>query len=231
MSAPFHRVFDAVEPPEDTICLADFVEVPEDDDAVPEAPQWVWCLLSVSGGHQVWAHSQVERHPDGLLYRAAGPLRPNDAGVRIYSGGTEIRLKKAGLVSSQALVLGAAPSCTPMQEQLAESQSRYKRRAHVDSNTLDPSIPISDDTLVDQRCPRFPRDIFVRMARSGAFPAAKIGKRWVAKYGDVKRAFEATGSSAPTRYSTRNSTRTPSPLTPDGLDNLRQLLGFVRKDK
>lgn len=231
MNPPFHRFFDGTEAPEDTVSLADFVEVPASDDEVPEASQWVWCCVSARYGNQVWQHSQIENHPDGLRFRAAGPLRPNDAGIRIFSGGTEIRLKKTGLVSNQALVLGAAPSCVAPQHPSTGSQPASRGRSYTDSNTLDPSIPISDDTLVDQRCPRFPRDIYVRMARSGAFPATKIGKRWVARYGDVKRAFESYGS-LPRQAARLAPAREESPASvSDGLDGLRKIIGFDPKGK
>ena len=125
--------------------------MPASDDEVPEASQWVWCCVSARYGNQVWQHSQIENHPDGLRFRAAGPLRPNDAGIRIFSGGTEIRLKKTGLVSNQALVLGAAPSCVAPQHPSTGSQPASRGRSYTDSNTLDPSIPDGTHIPIEER--------------------------------------------------------------------------------
>jgi len=232
MSSPFRPEPQSAAPsdwPGKDVSLDDFTEGSFDDVEEDRSPQWLWCLLSVAGGNQVWVHHQAEHHPDGLLYRAAGPLPANDAGIRVYSGATEIRLKKTGLVSSEALLLGAAPSCVAPQDLSTGLQPRSRGRSYVDSNTLDPSIPIADDALVDQRCPRFPRDIFIRMARSGKFPAQKIGKRWVARYGDVKRVFETTGTSPrprPTDSNTTAKSDAEQKDKPDSLEPFRQKYGL-----
>jgi len=216
------------------VSLDDFTEASFDDvEGEDESPHWLWCLLSVSGGNQVWVHSAAENHPDGLRFRPTGPLPAGDAGVRIFSSGTEIRLKRAGFVSNDALVLGAALSCVPTRERPAALQSRHKRRSYTDANTLDPSIPIADDSLVDQRCPRFPRDIFMRMARAGAFPARKIGKRWVARFGDVRRAFDARSNATELNAAVPKPADEPSrrDTPPDPMNSLRRKYGIKEREK
>jgi hypothetical protein len=51
--------------------------------------------------------------------------------------------------------------------------------------------PVPDDRFIDQRDGLVPKPLYLRLAREGAFPSSKIGKRVVARWGDVRAAIEA----------------------------------------
>ncbi len=86
--------------------------------------------------------------------------------------------------------------------------------------------PIPDDTIVDQRTVRAPRDLYLRLARARAFPSRKEGKRILARWGDVRVALlEGPGARkaiAPPRSPEAEG---------DGLDALRRQLGLAKKGK
>jgi hypothetical protein len=52
-----------------------------------------------------------------------------------------------------------------------------------------------NDTFVDQDAGFFDREIYLRLARSGAFPVKKVGKKRVARWGDVNAGFIQAGAS------------------------------------
>lgn len=89
-----------------------------------------------------------------------------------------------------------------------------------------PEPVVNDDTVVDQRSVPAPRDLYLRLARAGAFPSNKVGKRICARWGDVRAALlggpgvrkapDASGNDAPQA---------------DGLDDLRHQLGLAKKDR
>lgn len=54
-----------------------------------------------------------------------------------------------------------------------------------------PTGPIPEDRFVDQRDGLLPKQLYLRLAREEAFPSSKIGKRVVARWGDVRAAIEA----------------------------------------
>ena len=56
-----------------------------------------------------------------------------------------------------------------------------------------PAGPIPEDRFVDQRDGLLPKQLYLRLARERAFPSSKIGKRVVARWGDVRAAIEARG--------------------------------------
>ncbi len=56
-----------------------------------------------------------------------------------------------------------------------------------------PIGPVPDDRFIDQRDGLVPKPLYLRLAREGAFPSSKIGKRVVARWGDVRAAIEARG--------------------------------------
>jgi hypothetical protein len=86
--------------------------------------------------------------------------------------------------------------------------------------------PIHDDTIVDQRSGLVPKDLYLRLARQSAFPSRKIGKRIVARWGDVRAAF----TRGPSVRQARPSSTPPEPKH-DRLDGLRQQLGLAPKGK
>ena len=80
---------------------------------------------------------------------------------------------------------------------------------------------LPDDAFIDQTSERLPsRRLYLRLAREGAFPSKKVGKKVIARWGDVKAAVEAQG--------TPNQ---PSSPTDDGLDGLRRLIGLQPKGR
>lgn len=56
-----------------------------------------------------------------------------------------------------------------------------------------PVGPVLDDRFIDQRDGLVPRALYLRLAREAAFPSSKIGKRVVARWGDVRTAIEGRG--------------------------------------
>ena len=89
-----------------------------------------------------------------------------------------------------------------------------------------PPAPPSDDAIVDQRTAPVPKDLYLRLAREGAFPSVKIGKRICARWGDVKKAFAAYDKKAKPTVA-----KTKPVEANDGLDDLRLRVGLERKEK
>jgi hypothetical protein len=87
---------------------------------------------------------------------------------------------------------------------------------------------LSDDTLVDQRTVQAPRDLYLRLARAGAFDSQKHGRRIVARWGDVRRALLEV---APTTAKVKERGDNGHTLESDGLDGLRRRLGLAGKAK
>jgi len=56
-----------------------------------------------------------------------------------------------------------------------------------------PAGPVPDDRFIDQRDGLVSKALYLRLAREGAFPSSKIGKRVVARWGDVRTAIETRG--------------------------------------
>ncbi len=88
-----------------------------------------------------------------------------------------------------------------------------------------PSSVLPDDAFVDQRSVPAPRDLYLRLARNGAFPSRKVGKRIVARWGDVRRAFTV----GPGLSKTAQQRSAASASEDDGLDGLRKRLGLESK--
>lgn len=87
-----------------------------------------------------------------------------------------------------------------------------------------PAVQLSDDAIVDQRSASVPPGLYLRLARAGAFPSKKIGKRICARWGDVRAAFL-------NRPGVRRTANGPEdkPIRTDGLDRLRSQLGLAEK--
>jgi hypothetical protein len=80
------------------------------------------------------------------------------------------------------------------------------------------SAPLRDDTYIDQRSGLLSKEVYLRLAREGAFPVTPIGKRILARWGDVRAALDA-----------RSITRTPKQIQVaegDGLDDARLAMGL-----
>lgn len=86
--------------------------------------------------------------------------------------------------------------------------------------------PLLDEAIIDQRSGLVPKDLYLRLARGGAFPSSKIGKRILARWGDVRAAvLDGPGI-------TKVSLQAPAQDNGgDGLDDLRRRLGLAEKGK
>jgi len=119
------------------------------------------------------------------------------------SPGTDIRAELDRIRSAVARI----------EQQLAEQDEG------VPSNTL------GDDAIVDQRSVPAPPDLYLRLARNGAFPSHKLGKRVLARWGDVRRVF-LNGPG----LRKASTVGVPTPTSEDdGLNALRQRLGLESK--
>jgi hypothetical protein len=94
------------------------------------------------------------------------------------------------------------------------------------SEQSDDSDSLSDDTLVDQRTVRAPKDLYLRLARAGAFESQKHGRRIVARWGDVRRVLLAA---PPDAARTLDASDDVTQHKDDGLDGLRRRIGLVRR--
>lgn len=59
------------------------------------------------------------------------------------------------------------------------------------------STPLSPDAFIDQRSGLVERRMYLRLAREKAFPSKKVGKRVLARWGDVQAALAPSSDSAP----------------------------------
>lgn len=71
---------------------------------------------------------------------------------------------------------------------------RLPRRRPTHRDTFGAGGPPCDDAFVDQRSGLAPPDLYLRLYRGGAFPARRIGKRIVARWGDVRAALSGTAA-------------------------------------
>jgi len=84
------------------------------------------------------------------------------------------------------------------------------------------------DEIVDQRTVPAPRDLFLRLARRGAFPSQKHGKRVVARWSDVQRALLDLSPGVCKTGQRRAGNDGPQS---DEHDGLRRRLGLAPKGK
>jgi hypothetical protein len=80
--------------------------------------------------------------------------------------------------------------------------------------------PITDDTIVDQFCGLIRQEVFLRLAREGRFPVGVVGKRRLARWGDVVAAAFAS------RPSVRQAVKAG---VIDGVDEIRIRAGLKPK--
>jgi hypothetical protein len=59
------------------------------------------------------------------------------------------------------------------------------------------SRPLSPDAFIDQRSGLVERRMYLRLAREKAFPSKKVGKRVIARWGDVQAALAPSTDSLP----------------------------------
>ena len=166
-------------------------------DAEKPWPEWFWVRV------------QAEQVPIGTRggCSAVGPAR-----VCIEPD--------AHLVASAANAILRA--VTPVAELLASRVT-----VPVPSQSKPPAEPgpstsgLSDDAYVDQRSELLDRQTFLRMARRGAFPSKKVGKRVLARWGDIKAALQPkTERVMPNSHSAEGK---------DDLDNIRKMVGLQPK--
>jgi hypothetical protein len=101
-----------------------------------------------------------------------------------------------------------------------------ERLEQVDDDTE--SSALAPDACVDQRSVPAPRDLYLRLARQGAFPSKKHGKRIVARWADVRRALLETGPGLQKGVASHAEF---DEAQGDDLDGLRRRLGFVGKGR
>jgi hypothetical protein len=190
--------------------------------------------------HWLWVRVPSEGVPEGLTVQSAPAPKPGSPGV-LERGGrvpmaappdpTVVRQEARRLLETEVgllkhLVQLAGMTASPdrnRQDRRLDPQKDEPKAASVTGPTSPPEWP--DDTIVDQKTVRGPKELYLRLAREGAFPSRKIGKRICARWGDVKAAF------APKPGIAKAPAPAPaeSPPTDDGLDDLRQNLGFMKK--
>jgi len=118
---------------------------------------------------------------------------------------------------------------TDIREELDRIRSAVARieQRLAEQNEGVPPNTLGDDAIVDQRSVPAPADLYLRLARNGAFPSQKLGKRVLARWGDVRRAFL---NSPGVRKASIVGVPTPDSQN-DGLNALRQRLGLESKGK
>jgi len=77
-------------------------------------------------------------------------------------------------------------------------------------------LPLPADHVVDQSTARMDRGLYLQMARAGAFPSTKVGKRVLAKWADVQAALRPT---------------VRAPVATSKKDLLRQQLGLELEEE
>ena len=85
-------------------------------------------------------------------------------------------------------------------------------------------LPMPDDAYVDQRSGLVPKEVFIRLHREKRIPTMKVGKRILARWGDVKEALRPR----PGEVRVRALPAEPK-AEDDGLDSLRKMVGLQPK--
>lgn len=87
--------------------------------------------------------------------------------------------------------------------------------------------PLGDDAVVDQHTVPAPRDLYLRLARRGAFRSRKLGRRVLAQWGEVRRALLEGPDLRKASAADERAVDGPG----DALDGLRRHLGLVTKGR
>ena len=132
------------------------------------------------------------------------------------------RLAKA---RARAIELGLArPKVLGVEERSGLAVEPEPSSTSVSRHESRPSGPqdyLPDDAFIDQTNERLPsRRLYLQLARDGAFLSTKVGKKIIARWGDVKAAFSVH----------RSPKKLPSPGD-DGLDGLRRNVGLQPKGR
>jgi hypothetical protein len=208
----------------------DDVGVPEGEppagagEGVDEYVHGVWACV---GGQaqprmEVWVHCAPNGVPPDAYVKKAGPLAPGDSPVRIVAD--PVALAHPGLVSHQAPSsapangTGAGHGSSEAANRAGTTIEPQKRRATPQWTA---ESPLPDDAIIDQRSGLVPKEVFLRLAREGAFRSSKVGKRILAQWGEVKAALVARRRPVPTAAA-------PGHAQGD-LDDIRRSVGLVPK--
>lgn len=132
----------------------------------------------------------------------------------------EARIRHDGSVvipaSMISPVMGAVLGWWSSMDPSAADQAAARRRISLPSADRFP-----DDAIIDQRSGLVPKDLFLRLARQGAFPSRKVGKRVLAVWGEVRRAL------LPEQPVLVESSAKPREDQHDSLDSLRMRWGLA----
>lgn len=116
---------------------------------------------------------------------------------------------------------GTRVAAAPEQD-LSAAADETRRKAQTKGRERE---AIHDDAFVDQRSGLVPKDVFLRLHRTGALATHKIGRRILARWGDVKAALAAESelrhAIAPVKLTQQD----------DGLDDLRVRVGLQPKGR
>lgn len=88
-----------------------------------------------------------------------------------------------------------------------------------------------DDAVIDQDSPLVDHDLYLRLAKEGAFPSRWVGKKRTALWGSVKAAFTNGTDNRRIKRKAPMAKKAGPPPAPqnDGLDHLRAQIGLVKK--
>lgn len=123
---------------------------------------------------------------------------------RIASLAADTLKAEAEVYEEEAEVLTLDARAKTLFARLANLQARAvelgARRPEPSDRRSDPaspasSRPLSPDAFIDQRSGLVEKALFLRLARQKAFPSKKVGKRVVARWGDVQAALSPAGPS------------------------------------
>lgn len=173
--------------------------------------------------------------PRSILSRSSKPKGPTESEGSSRSSG-EPRTEE---VQASAEVLELHPpseSVSPTAAVLHEFRAIAQLLERVERLLLSgarqqptpgrPTPTITDETFIDQRSGLVPKDVYLRLARARAFPSNKIGKRILARWGDVRAAVLGGPGITKTLVAKADEERGE-----DGLDDVRRQLGFVEKGR
>jgi hypothetical protein len=112
----------------------------------------------------------------------------------------------------------AFPDVETFMRAFGGSEASPKREPSKARRMSAPPDPLTDDTYIDQGSGLVPKRVFLRLAHDGAFACSRVGRKVLARWGDVKTALSARGTPA-----------TPSQTPAEELDSLRRRMGLVEK--
>lgn len=84
--------------------------------------------------------------------------------------------------------MSASDVRTALPRRAAQVTTALLRRLVVETLKAVPR-DVSEDAVIDQRSGLVPPDLYLRLANAGVFPSRKLGKRTLARWGDVRAAL------------------------------------------